>query len=731
MKKIININLSGRVIPIEDTAYDSLQRYIESLRRYFAHEEGRDEIINDIESRIAELMNDRIRKGASSITDTDIEEIITTMGRVEDFEEVGGEPATAAAAAGSGTTDSTGGAYQQGTRQRFTGRLYRDSDDKIIGGVCSGLANYLNVDPAIVRLVFAVITFGGFGFGILLYILAWIILPARSLDTYVGKRLFRNPDDRIIGGVAGGLGAYFNKPSWAIRLIFAAPLLLNILFGILNGMFFAFHRDVFPNFFFGSFTGTFLLTYIILWIVLPEAKTPYDKMEMRGEKVDINTIRQNVKEGMGTFKDRMQSWGEEVKESAQNLGGRAREFAGTRGAQFAAEVRQTARPVRSGIAHALGVVIKAFFLLIFGSIAFALFVALIVLLFGGGSAVWSSKDNLLDFALGGFWQHFFFWGTVVFLFLVPIVAFITWLVRRFMKVRSRNHYLGYIFGGLWFLGIICAGLLASALVKDTVRRGEIAQPVTITQPAGGRLLVRIDEPRVRYSGDLLFIEDGEGFDLTGDTMRLTDIKLRVVPSDDSTAYGVIVRKQSRGRSRAAAEDRATQIVYNTGFKDSVLSLGSGFAIDKYNKYRGQRVMVEIKVPVGKKIRFDQSVVDKLDAVHIRFNNRYDDRRWRRNEDFDWYDDDYFNYKTDVDYVMMPNGRLEEVGATSPVYNERTDTGTRRTDTSQQDTYRMQNPEEEVTTFETRNEKPVLLPAKKEIGGDVPTPMPMPFIPTIF
>src|SRR3712207_9527842 len=65
--------------------------------------------------------------------------------------------------------------------------------------VCSGIANYINVDPAIVRLLFAIITLGGFGFGVFLYILAWIILPARDLDTYTGKRLFRNPDDRIIG----------------------------------------------------------------------------------------------------------------------------------------------------------------------------------------------------------------------------------------------------------------------------------------------------------------------------------------------------------------------------------------------------------------------------------------------------------------------------------------------------------------------------------------------------
>ena len=86
MKKIININLSGRVIPIEDSAYEQLQSYIESLRRYFAYEEGRDEIINDIESRIAELLHEKIRKGASAITDADVNAIIASMGRPEEFE---------------------------------------------------------------------------------------------------------------------------------------------------------------------------------------------------------------------------------------------------------------------------------------------------------------------------------------------------------------------------------------------------------------------------------------------------------------------------------------------------------------------------------------------------------------------------------------------------------------------------------------------------------------------
>src|SRR5690349_17697426 len=141
MKKIININLSGRVIPIEDSAYESLQRYIDSLRRYFANEEGRDEIINDIESRVAELMNDKIKKGAGSVTDADVEEIINSMGRIEDFEAAD----TSETFAGSETVGNQSAfSYAQPGSKRFRGRLYRDASDKFLGGVCSGIAGYLN-----------------------------------------------------------------------------------------------------------------------------------------------------------------------------------------------------------------------------------------------------------------------------------------------------------------------------------------------------------------------------------------------------------------------------------------------------------------------------------------------------------------------------------------------------------------------------------------------------------
>ena len=653
MKRIININLSGRVIPIEDAAYDNLQRYIDSLRRYFAQEEGRDEIINDIESRVAELMNDRIRRGSAAVTETDMEEIIASMGRVEDFAE-----ADAADTIGTSATNGqgTGAAYAAGTtteRVRFRGRLYRDMSDKILGGVCSGIANYMNVDPAIIRLLFAIITFGGFGFGIFLYLLAWIILPARNLETFVGKRLFRNPDDRIIGGVAGGLGAYFNQKPWVIRLIFAAPLVLNILLSIINGIFNAFRGPDFPNIFVGSFTGTFILAYIVLWIVLPEAKSPYEKMEMRGEKVDVNRIRQNVQESMNDVGARAQAWGEEVRTSAQDLGARASEFANTRGRTFANEVSQTARPVADGLGRAIGILFKAFFLFIVGSIAFGLFVAVLALTMSG------AVRPLHDFILNGFWQTASLWGTIIFFLAVPLIAILVWIVRRLMKVRSQNRYLGWTFAGLWLLGWVCMAIFVSSMVADFRSANRTPQTIPMNQPANGRLQIRVDEPAIMYSGTFGWLDSDEsGWDLTDDSLMISNVHFAFDKSPDSQ-YHVTLWKMSRGRNRNEAMQRARQIVYSGSSIDSALVLGSGFAISKEQKFRDQKVMIEIQVPVGRLVRFDPSIREKLNPYNVRIR---DDRGWgRRDIDIDFDDFNYFDWKPNTDYVMTERGDLVEAG----------------------------------------------------------------------
>lgn len=86
MKQVININFQGRVVPIEVSAFDKLKEYTESLSRYFEGEDGKDEIINDIENRIGELFQERLKAGATCITEEDVQAIIRNMGRPEDFE---------------------------------------------------------------------------------------------------------------------------------------------------------------------------------------------------------------------------------------------------------------------------------------------------------------------------------------------------------------------------------------------------------------------------------------------------------------------------------------------------------------------------------------------------------------------------------------------------------------------------------------------------------------------
>lgn len=669
MKKIININLAGRVIPIEDAAYESLQRYIESLRRYFAKEEGRDEIINDIESRVAELMNDKIKKGAAAVTETDIDEIINTMGRVEDFEAADGESETSASS--QTTASSTNQNNNNGRRKNFSGRLYRDADDKFIGGVCSGVAAYINVDPTIVRLVFAIITFGGFGFGFLLYILLWILLPSRSLPAPSGKRFFRNPDDRIFGGVAGGLGAYFNLKPWTIRLIFAAPLLLNIFFGILHGAFF-YRHNFFPNFFIGSFTSTFILIYIILWIVLPEAKNPYEKMEMRGERIDVNRIKQNVQEGMGDFKERMTAWGEEVRDAGQRMSARAQQFSRTQGAEFASDFKRTARPIGSGIGHAIGVVFKAFFLFVAGVIAFSLFVAVLVFTFGGIS------QPVNAFIIEGASQKVYMWATLLLFLAVPLIAIIVWIIRRVMNVRSQNRYLGWTFGGLWTLGWIAMVLFVSSLVNDFSSIEQTEQDVALARPDMRKMIVQVPGAAIRYSGNFNWIDDDgeDGWDLSEDSLKLSNVRINVKQSEDSF-YHVTLNRFSNGYSRNNALQRAEKIQYAVTSADSVLQLQSGFGLSNADKFRNQRVMVEIRIPVGRQIRFDHTVSDKLNPFNVRVsdNERTSrNRRWsRRNWDYEWDNNRYYDWRPNTDYYMAADGKLRKAGEAEkigPPSNER-------------------------------------------------------------
>ncbi len=650
MKKVININFQGRVIPIEEPTYEILKQYIESLRRYFANEEGRDEIINDIESRIAELFSERLRKGATCITDEDVQAVMASMGRPEDFD-AEDTNATGSTNAGTGPqqqgasqqSQSTGGSYSTGPAR---GRLVRNADDKIIAGVCSGLANYFHIDPVIMRIVFVVLFFTG-GSGFLVYLILWIAVPSQSIQSNITKRLYRSSEDKVFAGVCGGLAAYFNISTWVPRLIFALPLIIGLLSGPFNWWWGDMDFWMGPKLVTGSLGSTLFVTYIVLWIAVPIAVTAAEKLEMRGERVDLNSIRDTVKEDLQGFRSRAQNWGNDIKQSAQQLGSQAKQFSQSeRVKTFSAEASSTARGAGSGIAHILGVLFKAFFLFIIGMIALALFGVLVGLLFGG-VPVMAFKEFLLE----GFWQNSLAWLTVLLFLGVPIVALITWLIRRIMGVRSRNHYLGYVFGSLWFVGIVCAALLTGSVFRNFKSRNFVEENISMTQPARGKLYLDVTTNSINYryySNDWFDWDDGDWplFGANLDSILLNTVRIDVVKSNDSS-FHITKVKFSRGNDPVKARELAEKINFTTMQNDSVLFLPKGFSISKTERWRNQQVLLILQVPVGKRFRLDKSI-SKYDWFDVRYNHRGGldiEDNWERT----------YWVESGRDYIMTPDG----------------------------------------------------------------------------
>ncbi|NEN23642.1 PspC domain-containing protein [Cryomorpha ignava] len=160
MNKTISVNIGGRVFNIEEIAFDKLNKYLNTIRGYFKNQESADEIISDIELRIAELFIERISNQKQVITVSDVDEIIAIMGQPEDYVDAEEE------------AEETGYTY----RTRAQKQVFRDPDNKVVAGVCSGISAYFGIDPIILRAIFVIFTIF-YGSGILIYVVLAIIIP--------------------------------------------------------------------------------------------------------------------------------------------------------------------------------------------------------------------------------------------------------------------------------------------------------------------------------------------------------------------------------------------------------------------------------------------------------------------------------------------------------------------------------------------------------------------------
>jgi phage shock protein PspC (stress-responsive transcriptional regulator) len=200
MKKTISCNISGMIFNIEEPAYNKLSAYLDSLKNQLAHTEGREEIYADIELRIAELFTEKIGVHRQVITEEDINEVITILGKPEEYIEEGDMK-----------IESEEFSQFQSTKKQFM----RDTDNALIGGVCGGISSYFGIDLTLVRALF-VLMFFLTGFGFMLYIVLWIITPKASTSAdklrMQGKPITERPKDShdIVGVFRQAI-----DPGWA------------------------------------------------------------------------------------------------------------------------------------------------------------------------------------------------------------------------------------------------------------------------------------------------------------------------------------------------------------------------------------------------------------------------------------------------------------------------------------------------------------------------------------
>ncbi len=167
MKTTITINLGGIVFHIDDDAYEMLHTYLIAIEKQFFNEDERKEVMSDIEVRLSELFKETLGTKRDVIMKGDVSKVIEIMGEPEDF--MDDEAANESAKTETGN-------QRRSTTGKSTRRLYRDPDNRILGGVCGGLGAYFNMDPLVFRIIFLVFLFAG-TVGFWIYIILWIAIP--------------------------------------------------------------------------------------------------------------------------------------------------------------------------------------------------------------------------------------------------------------------------------------------------------------------------------------------------------------------------------------------------------------------------------------------------------------------------------------------------------------------------------------------------------------------------
>ena len=489
MNKIFNINLGGYPFTIDDNAYQKLTKYLTTIEKHFSASEGCDEIISDIESRIAELFNESLN-GQPIVSLKDIDAAIVTMGTPEEFGAVGSD--------------------------------YDDTEEAL-----SDQGEYKT-----------------------------------------GKKLFRDPDTKIIGGVCSGLSAYFGieDPLWvrlgAVALMFTGGLSVPL--------------------------------YILLLIILPKARTSADKLAMRGERIDINNIAKTIEDEFDNISDTFSDLDQKIRSKKKDktkgssffLVGALAAFFSLFGRAFFFALKVVKKIFRPLIALALIFLGAGFAVTWIGMVFMGVFMSPFVSFFSPGPSV---------MGYGGLVSGMFSIG-------IPIFAVLYFISKFFGRYRVQSH----IKNRVWSVWGVSSLLFIGSIINYSLqwqKHTSITSTQPLTELTKGTITLKMDTKK--YDDESMVIFDQVA--INKNDLQCDDIRIKITETDDEVP-SLVKTICSNGPRKSTAFKRINEVsVEELTIENNTIKIPRYFTLTEGSKYRGQALTYEFKIPKGYEVEKDRSV----------------------------------------------------------------------------------------------------------------------------
>lgn len=482
MNKTIIININSIVFHIEEDAYEILRSYMIDIKKHFSTTEDSAEILQDIENRIAEMFSERIHSGRKEVISIqDVEEITTQMGKVSDFETA------------------------ENDIEHNIGQSNADESFK---------------------------------------------------NTYE-KKLMRNPDDKLLGGVCSGLGYYFGMEAKWVRILFV----LCFMFG-----------------------GTGILLYVVLWAVMPLAIKRADRMVLRGEEPNLQNFKKSYEEEFNTEFTKAKNY---VSRGAESVG--------------------------SGVSSFFRLIgrIIALLALIFSGMTI---IGMMITWIGFTTGILGYQSEMVFpgtevFPIG---QAILALTAGVIAITIPFIALFHILVRVLFKTRSMNTYLSLSLWAVWIISIFTVVIFSFMGVREFKESSiiKVERPLQISQDYYfSEKDIRVIDASAEENGTKKFQIEVNGGDLSTHLRRDIDIRFETI---DSLAKPYIeYNYKAKGKTFEAASNRASNIQYEAKQVDDRIIFNSHFSLQPGEKYRDQSVSIIVYLPINTKVVIERELSDKM------------------------------------------------------------------------------------------------------------------------